>query len=118
MGQAHDWYWIRIAIGNQAIGKTAPLYKEIISLAKSKGVFGVGAIECNDGYTTTGFHGTSQLFGGQQKSMGLIFEIPIEERLKDDFVKEVKKLVESSNNVAMISASKADVILAGIKENE
>ncbi len=116
MKSSENWYWIRIGVGDYAMGKSGPLYKEIMTCAKKHGIPGVALTKSTDGYTVAGNPEIVRAFGGQSKSLGMMFEIAAPANIKEQFISEVRELISLNNSHAMIGISESDVEIFGDNE--
>ena len=108
----NEWYWIRVFIGDYSRGPNGPLSEEILALAKKKNLAGATVLKGSNGYSLVGSPGSNQLFGGREKSIPLIIEIPLEGSKADDFMERLRDLVKDGSSNVMITKIKSEVIVS------
>lgn len=112
MGNVNSWYWIRVFCGDYSRGPQGPLSQAIIALAKGMNLPGVTVLKGSNGYSLVGSPGSNQLFGGQEKSIPLIIEIPIGSSKLDEFMERLDDLVKKGSSNVMITKTKSEVIVS------
>ena len=112
MEHKNSWYWIRIFCGDYSRGPKGPLSEAILDLAKSMNIAGATVLKGVNGYSLVGSPGSNQLFGGRDKSIPLIIEIPLGGSKMDDFMGRLSELVKGGGSNVMISKIKSEVIVS------
>lgn len=114
MTKEPKWSLIRIGTGDYAKGKTKPLYKEIIDSAKHHKAMSATVYESIDGYLMKSSPEVVRLFGGVDKSKGLIIEVLIKLDNKSNFLNAVRDLSKSIEDPIVISVSNSDIEVLGL----
>ena len=112
MENENSWYWIRIFFGDYSRGPKGSLSTEVLALAKEMNLAGATVLKGLNGYSLVGSPGSNQLFGGQEKSIPLIIEIPIGGSKIDDFMERLSDLVKGGSSNVMIAKIKSEVIVS------
>jgi len=115
MTKETKWSLIRIGTGDYAKGKTKPLYKEIIDCAKTYRAVSATVYESIDGFLMKGSPEVVRLFGGVEKSNGLIIEVLIKIDKKNNFLEAVRDLAKSTDDPIVISVADSDIEVFGIE---
>ena len=108
----NSWYWIRIFFGDYSMGPKGALSEEILALAKEMNFAGATVLKGSNGYSLVGSPGSNQLFGGREKSIPLIIEIPLEGSKMDDFMERLSDLVKNGRSNVMITKIKSELIVS------
>jgi PII-like signaling protein len=115
MSKETKWSLIRIGTGDYALTKGKPLYKEIILCAQRNSAVSATAYKSIDGFLMKGSLEVVRLFGGVDKSQGLIIEVLIRFNQKENFLEAVRELAKSTDDPIIISASDSDIEVFGIE---
>lgn len=115
MTKETKWSLIRIGTGDYAKGKAKPLYKEIIDCAKINRAVSATVYESIDGFLMKGSPEVVRLFGGTDKSQGLIIEVLIKSDQKRTFLDALRDLAKSTDDPIIISVTDSDIEVFGIE---
>ena len=115
MTKETKWSLIRIGTGDYAKGKTKPLYKEIIDYSKKYRAVSATVYKSIDGFLMKGSPEVVRLFGGVDKSQGIIIEVLIKSEQKNNFLEAVRDLAKSTNDPLIISVADSDIEVFGIE---
>lgn len=115
MTKETKWSLIRIGTGDYAQGKTKLLYKEIIDSAKHHKALSATVYKSIDGFLMKGSPEVVRLFGGIDKSQGLIIEVLIKLDNKIKFLNGVRDLSKSIEDPIVISVSNSDIEVLGVE---
>lgn len=106
---------IRVGLGDYAKSKTGlSLYKEILNCAKVSKAMSATVFKSIDGFLMKGNMETVRLFGGIDKSQGLIIEILISIEKKEIFLNSIRELCKTIDDPVFVSISDSDIEAFGL----